>query len=54
MLAATAAATGPATSLTTLFERAYYSEQPVGESMRSDAMAALDVLRSDLLAGAVA
>jgi hypothetical protein len=53
MLAATTAATAPETSLTGLFERARYSRQPVGESMRSDAIAALDALRSDLLVGAV-
>lgn len=53
MLAATVAAAAPATSLTGLFERARYSEQPVDESMRSDAIAALGALRDDLLVGAV-
>ena len=53
MLVATVAAAAPATSLTGLFERARYSEQPVDESMRSDAIAALGALRDDLLVGAV-
>ena len=53
MLATTAVTMAPATSLTGLFELARYSRQPVGESMRSDAIAALDALRSDLLVGAV-
>jgi hypothetical protein len=49
MLAATATAIAPATSLTGLFERARYSEQPVDESMRSGAIAALGALRRDLV-----
>ena len=53
ILAATAAGRAPAISLTGLFERARYSRQPVGESMRSDAIVALDALRKGLL-GAVA
>jgi hypothetical protein len=53
MLAATAAAKAPATSLTGLFERARYSERPVEESMRSDAIAALDALRNELLMGVI-
>ena len=53
MLAMTGAGPVPATSLTELFERARYSERPVDESMRSDAIAALGSLRHDLLAGAV-
>ena len=53
MLAATARGTVAATSLTGLFERARYSQQPVGESMRSDAITALAALRRDLLTGAV-
>ena len=51
MLASTAATATPATSLTRLFERARYSQQPVGESMRFDAIAAIEALRNDLLAG---
>jgi len=53
MLAMTGVSAAPATSLTGLFERARYSERPVGESMRTEAIAALDALRDDLLAGAV-
>ena len=51
MLASTAATATPAPSLTRLFERARYSQQPVGESMRFDAIAAIEALRNDLLAG---
>ena len=49
ILAATAAGRAPAISLTGLFERARYSRQPVGESMRSDAIVALDALRKGLV-----
>ena len=52
MLALTGAGEAPATSLTELFERARYSERPVDETMRSDAIDALNRVRHDLLAGA--
>ena len=51
ILAITAAAATPATLLTGLFEQARYSERPVGESMRSDAITALDAIRNEILAG---
>jgi len=54
MLAWTGAGAVPATALTGLFERARYSERPVDESMRSEAITALAALRDDLLTGAVA
>jgi hypothetical protein len=53
MLAVTASAKAPAASLTRLFEQARYSKRPVGESMRSDAIAALDAIRNDLLVAVV-
>ena len=53
-LAATPAGRAPATSLTGLFERARYSQLPIGESMRSEAIVALDVLRKGIRTGAVA
>ncbi len=48
MLVVTAAAATPAISLTGLFERARYSRQPVNESMRYDAIAALGALKNTL------
>ena len=47
------AAAPPARALTGLFERARYSDRPVDEAMRSEAIAALGSLRQGLLAGAV-
>ncbi|MGA3353931.1 MAG: DUF4129 domain-containing protein [Acidimicrobiales bacterium] len=53
VLTANGAAAAPATSLTKLFERARYSRQPVDESMRTQAIAALGALRGGLAVGAV-
>ena len=47
------AAVAPGTSLTGLFERACYSQLPVSESMRSDAISALRALQRAYLVGAV-
>jgi len=52
MLSTIGAAAAPAATLTGLFETARYSERAVSEPMRSEAIAALDALRDDLLAGA--
>ena len=53
VLSFTATAAVPAASLTGLFERARYSRQPVTESMRSEAIASLSSLQSELTFGAV-
>ena len=53
VLADTDAAASPASTLTGLFERARYSDLPVDESMRADAISALRALQNAYLAGAV-